>query len=436
MNPIANTIFEISFQAFLWALEAAYSVTLYPHDVYHRTVTHKYGPDAKEKWAVLPERFRSKTRPRLWVHGVSVGETIAARSIVRAFKAQYPGWDVVFTTTTATGREVAQKQYGAENVFYFPLDFTSSVRRALDTIRPDAIILMELEVWPHFLQETRRREIPVMVANVRITERSMRRFRLLKPLARRMLRQVTCWCSQSEAYSNCLRELGVEDARIHTVGSVKYDGLDLSEKPDETVRLRGELGGAGRLFVAGSTHAGEEETILALFAEIRAAHPDVRLVLVPRHPERCAAVEALIPAAYRVHRRSAGAAPAGTDIILGDTMGELANLYRAADIVFVGGSFNDTGGHNMLEPAAFAKPILYGPCVFNFLEPAEALEREQAALRLPEPAAEPFIRLLSNPAEATAMGARAKAVVASMQGATARTMDILKPILDGVKPSN
>ncbi|MFH0909950.1 MAG: 3-deoxy-D-manno-octulosonic acid transferase [Planctomycetota bacterium] len=414
-------------------LDAGYALTLLPHYLYHRLGTGKYGPAAPEKLG----RFPPGSPPgeaTLWVHGVSVGEVLAARPLVRAFEERYPGRSFSVSTTTETGRAVAQKRFGPGRVFYFPLDFSWIVRRAFDRVRPSLVLLMELELWPHFLEEAARRAAPVVVANVRISARSARRFRRLGPLARRMLDRVALWTSQDETNAARLRSLGVEEERIRVVGSLKYDGLEFSEDPEETARLHAALGG-GRILLAGSTHPGEEEILLAAFEKLRGRLGfALRLVLVPRHPERTDAIERLVPPGLKAHRRSRGPAPSGADLVLVDTIGELAGMYGAAEAVVVGGSLvPGVGGHNMLEPAALARPIVYGPSVFNFEEPAGRLERAQGAIRLPDSGpgtlASALEGLLRSPEAARAMGGRAREAARAMQGAAARTLDALGPFL-------
>lgn len=418
-------------------LDLFYAATLLPHYAYHRAVTGKYGPDAPEKLGRLPV---SVTRGpdaagMLWIHGVSVGETLAARPLVQGFARQRPDWAIRLSTTTATGREVARKHFGAENVFYYPLDLSACVRRAFDAVRPDLVLLMELEVWPQLLAEAERRGVPVVVANVRITDRSVQSFRRFGGAAERMLRRVSLWLSQNEAYAAALRGLGVEEERIRVVGSLKYDGLSFDCDPAAGATLREELGG-GRIFLAGSTHAGEEEAVYAAFRALRESVRDLRLVLVPRHPERCDAVERIAPAGLQVVRRSRGAAPPQSDVVLGDVMGELGALYRAADVAFVGGTFDPAiGGHNVLEPAAAGVPVVFGPALENVREPADHLEGAGGAVRLASPDADALVDalepLLTDPDAAGRMGRQARDAAGALQGAAERTIAEIETLLDG-----
>lgn len=416
-------------------LDTLYCATLIPHYIWHRFKTDKYGTCAPEKLGRINFQPKQQGQKRLWLHAVSVGETIAAKPLVNLFKKRFPDWDIKISTTTQTGREVAIKNFGEENVFYFPLDIRSIVNRTFDIIKPDLIILMELEIWPHFLDIAEHRNIPVAVSNVRITEKSFRNFKRLGNLSKKVLNQISLWASQSENYSNILSELGVDENKINTVGSLKYDGLDFSEDKEKTEKLLSELGG-GRIFLAGSTHEGEDEIILEAFKLVRdKCGNDIKLLLVPRHPERCDNIIKIIPQEFSCARRSEGTVKPDTDIIIGDTMGELAGMYRVAEVVFVAGSLSEkVGGHNMLEPATFAKPVVYGPYTFNFKEPDEILTSAAAVIKLPDTKpqtlADAIINLLEDKNKSTKMGIRAKEVCQKMQGATEKTIDLIVNLLN------
>ncbi|MHC4871074.1 MAG: 3-deoxy-D-manno-octulosonic acid transferase [Planctomycetota bacterium] len=422
-------------------LDTLYGATLLPHYLWHRLKTDKYGRGAPEKLGKLNITAKSPGQKRLWLHAVSVGETISAKPLIELFKAEFPDWDIKISTTTRTGREVAVKNFGIENVFYYPLDIRRIVNHTFDQISPDLIILMELEVWPHFLEIAEDRKVPVAVSNVRITDKSYRNFKKLGQTAARVLNKISLWASQSTEYSDILKDLGVAEKKIHTVGSLKYDGLDFSEKPERVKQLQGELGG-GRIFLAGSTHEGEDEIVLQAFENLRNEFgKELKLVLVPRHPERCDSVIKLIPQKFKYFRRSEGRAPEETDIIIGDTMGELADMYRAAEIVFIAGSLSEkVGGHNMLEPAAFGKPVIYGPHTFNFKEPAARLEQAGGAVKLSDTAADSLKKaaadLLNNPDKAADIGSAAQKACSEMQGTGRKTIELLKNIIGSDEAEN
>jgi 3-deoxy-D-manno-octulosonic-acid transferase len=375
---------------------------------------------------------------------VSVGETVAARELVDTFRRDNPRWDVRISTTTATGRAVAEKYWGEDGVFYYPLDFSRCVRRAFDKIRPTLLVLMELEIWPNFLAEAYRRGIPVIVANARITERSVKRLRWAPSVTRNMTQTVEAWYAQSGEYAERLERLGVPSVRIEVTGSVKYDAVPDEIDGDEAKYYRSLFGcsdearadGGDLLFVAGSTHPTEEKTLLDAWRKV---YPEPgklpKIVLAPRHPERLAEVEALAARYGRVARRSTLAEPtagqpkpnADADIILVDTMGELSKIYNAADIVFVGGTLIRHGGQNFIEPCGLAKPTIVGPHLSNFNEPAKLLG-ENGCLKIVESTGglEEALRFLAeNPGAGADMGARARALLLEHRGAARRMADRL-----------
>lgn len=437
-------------------LDAVYSLTIGPHYLWHSMVSGKYGPKVGEKTGRVPDRFKSGATavlgtgdphyeaPCLWLHAVSVGEVMASADLVRMFAADNPRWDLRFSTTTATGRGIAEKQWGEEAVFYYPLDFSRMVSRAFDYIRPSLIVLMELEIWPNFLAEAARRKVPVVVANARITERSLKRLSYAPGVTGNMVQAVEEWFAQTDEYAERLRRLGVPDCRIEVTGSVKYDAVPLEIDREQAGYYRRLFGcgerfhkdGGGLLVVAGSTHPGEEKMLLrALRGAIPAELPMPRVVLAPRHPERLNEVEAAAGAFGRVVRRSGLAEPipgvdregADGDIVLVDTMGELSRIYAAADLVFVGGTFIKHGGQNFMEPCGLARPTVVGPHLWNFREPAELLRRDgMRVVATPEDLSAALAGMIANPPEAAAMGERARTLLLKQRGAAKRMADRLK----------
>lgn len=434
-------------------LDAAYAFTLGPHYCWHRFVSGKYGPKVSEKTGKVPDRFKSSETavigsgnlytdpPCLWLHAVSVGEAVASRDIAKMFMADNPRWDLKVSTTTATGRSIAEKNFGAENVFYYPLDFSGMVSRTFDRVRPSLIVLMELEIWPNFLAEAAKRKVPVVVANARITERSVKRLAYVPWLARRMAGMVEAWYAQTQEYADRLVAIGVPEKRIEVTGSVKYDAVP-PELDDLVARHYRRLFGCGEeyhrdggnlLVVTGSTHPGEE---VAVLEALRRAAPEmigaIRVVLTPRHPERLDEVEKEASRFGKVVRRSMLPEPTsdgpdwcGADIILVDTMGELSKLYAAADIVFIGGTLVRHGGQNFIEPCGLARPTIVGPNLWNFSEPAELLGKHDC-LRIingPEELAQSLAGMIANPREASAMGERARALLLKQRGAARRMAD-------------
>lgn len=380
-------------------------------------------------------RVRRRSRPCLWVHGVSVGEVLASRTLITGFRTRHPDWDVVVSTTTDTGFETARRTLPDCLVITYPLDFTASVTQALSQIRPSAVVLMELELWPNFVRICVERGVPVIIANGRLSARGARLQRAFRFVLSGSYRQITRICAQTEEYARRFRSVGAPPDRISVTGSLKYDSAPA--RAPVAAGLRAELGidVTEKLIVAGSTCPGEEEILLDVYARLKKDFPDVRLAIVPRHPERFDAVASLIRArSFKCLRRSApraqGAGP-GT-VILGDTMGELVRFYALAEVVFVGKSLvRPGGGQNLMEPAALGKPVLFGPHTANFQETRDLLLARDAAVEVTDAAGfETATRkLLADGESAARMGERARRVIDAARGATERTLDVIEEVL-------
>lgn len=319
----------------------------------------------------------------IWIHAVSVGEVRAARGLLPHLRARLPGVPVLLSTTTATGRSVAEAA-GADGVFYMPLDLPWTVDRVLETARPRTLLLVETEIWPNLLRACRSRGIPVAVVNGRLSADSFRRYRRLGGWWRRVLQQLRLVCVRSPREAARFRALGIPPARVFLTGNLKADAA-AQEPPDA---LRRELAQAFRLngrtpvLVAGCTMPGEEALVLEAFAAVRSSHPDVRLLVAPRHPERFEQVAADIAGAGWSCRRRTGQGPEGADVLLLDSIGELSAAYGLAVASFVGGSLVPAGGHNLLEPAACGQPVLFGPSMDNFAALAAAFRTSGAGLQV------------------------------------------------------
>lgn len=390
--------------------------------------------------AGLPQRLgfvprRADSRRCLWVHGVSVGEILAASRFVREFEAKFPDWTVVLSTTTRTGRAAAARHFPGRQIFYYPLDLSIVVRRVLARIRPDVVALMELEIWPNFLLSTSRRGIPVLLLNGRIGERSFRGYRVLQMIFPEPLRRIVLYCVQNAVYAERLARLGVPRERIHVTGTMKYDTIETEESVGAEARLRTDLGleADAAVLVGGSTHPPEEEILLGAYSRLRAEFPGLRLVLAPRHPERIAEIEdAIRRAGFASVRRTELAAGVSADavrapVVLIDTIGELSRIYRAASVVFIGGSLIPHGGQNMMEAAGVGKAVMFGPFVFNFQDSVEVLLRDRAAVQLRD--ADDLLpqlrRLLGDASYREGMGQRARDAIRKHQGASQRNLEII-----------
>ena len=380
--------------------------------------------------------LRAAPGPRGWVHAVSVGEAITAAPLVDGLRRLYPELPLVVSTVTETGaRVVAERFDGHATHRYFPLDFPSAVRRTVRAIDPAFFICMETELWPNVLRELGRRGVPTMIANGRLSDHSFQRYRLLRPLMRRVLADVRVFAMRSDEDARRMIALGAAPERVIVTGNLKIDAAaDPPGAADLWRRLLGLRPGQ-RVWIAGSTHKGEEDAVLAAHAAGQSVHPDLVLVLAPRHPERVEEVLALVLArGWRAVRRSTlpGAArSARPPVIVLDTVGELAQIYTVADAVFVGGSLVPRGGHNLLEPAMRRKPVLVGPHTDNFREAAALLVDAGAAVVVTDAASlsSELKALLSDPAVAAKRGEAGAEAVAARHGAVAATLELVERYL-------
>jgi 3-deoxy-D-manno-octulosonic-acid transferase len=386
-------------------------------------------------WQGLPERFgfgaAPRTRPSLWLHAVSLGEVTAAAPLVRALLARYPHTPLVLTTATPTGRARAQALFGAAvDVRFLPYDTAASIDRFLGCIDPEIAVILETELWPNLFDGCARRAVPLLLASARISAKSAARYRRFAGLFAGMLGAVTV-AAQTTADAERFIALGAEPRRTSVVGNVKFDievGPAVLERGQ---RLRSEtLGSSRAVWVAGSTHAGEEEIALDAHRVVLGNRPGTLLVLAPRHPNRFDAVAALLErrGCRFVRRRGASPLPADVDVLLLDTVGELLEFYAAADVAFVGGSLVPIGGHNLLEPAAAGLPVLTGPSNFNAKEVASLLLSRGGARSVRDAAdiARSVSEFLADADARRRVGAIARATVAENRGSVARLLELIE----------
>jgi 3-deoxy-D-manno-octulosonic-acid transferase len=459
-------------------------LVLLPYFVYQAARHGKYAGSFKERLGWLPESVRGDSRKTIWVHAVSVGEFLAARPLIERLKSDLPAARIVVSTTTVTGQQLARSQshlLGA--AFYFPFDWKFSVRRALARVNPSVVIILETELWPNFLRECRNRGVVTVLANGRISPRSFRRYKLVGRPFRRAIEDFSLMVMQSEMDAERARQLGAPASLVRVCGNLKYDqagdvgrGPGVREEtqagpqpptPTPFVEIDHRLASMPHLIVAGSTAPGEEEMLLASLREVRrhSGLEDARLLLAPRHPERFDEVGRLIArsgfafvrrsesrdsSAYTVRRDADDSGsqvetPSRPDeaagdrapvVILLDTIGELASIYRFAAVVFVGGSLVPRGGHNIIEPAAFAKPILVGPYTENFRQIVSDFVRADAVVQITAAGndasnclARELIRLLSDGECARAIGERARDILLRNQGAADCTVAAIREVM-------
>src|SRR5262249_8737648 len=422
------------------ALTLAIFVAVSPYFVYQAIRYKKYIGSLRQRLGFLPITFNIDAEESIWIHAVSVGEALTARALAADLKHRYPRLRLFLSTTTIAGQEVARRSLtDVDAVFYFPFDWTLVVRRTLRLVRPRVFVMMETEIWPNLLRECRRRGVETVLINGRIPSRSSPRYRLIRRFFARVLADVDRFCMQSEESARRLVELGADPARVTVTGSLKFDSLELPAaavhgRPRERVLRFFRLSPNRTVLVAGSTLRGEEAAVLRAFVRIKTAHAGALLIVAPRHPERFREVERLArDAGFVTAMRSElpiDAEPRA-DVVVLDTIGELAQLYQVATAVFVGGSLVDQGGHNILEPAIFGKPIVFGAHMQNFKEIADAFLGNDAAIqvRSDQELEEMLLTLVTDPVRRARIGAAARALVEANRGAKTKTLDVIRELL-------
>jgi len=378
-------------------------------------------------------------RGPVWIHAVSVGEVIAVQPLLRELRAWRFDVPLVLSTVTPTGFHVASRALGERGaVIYAPYDFSWIVRRALKTIQPRVLILVESELWPNLIRLTKARGIPVVIVNGRISARAQARYLKVRRWLQDIIGCLHPCLMQTEADAQRLVSLGVPADRVRVLGSLKWDA-SLGSRPSadtlRELRQRLHLSPDQPVLVAGSTHRGEEAAILAAYQALRTRYPTLRLIIAPRHLERVAEVDASAKERGLDAQPVAAILECGSawDVAIVDTLGQLPTYYALATIAFVGGSLIPHGGQNPLEPASLGKPVVFGPSMDNFTEMVQHLLMHQAARQLESAAelTEALDAILADPAEAATMGARAQALVERLSGASRRTLEVLAPLLEG-----
>jgi len=388
----------------------------------------------KERLGFLNEKAkRIREGNPIWAHAASVGEVVAVGNLIRAFKNKWPDYNFVISTLTSTGQAMAKKVIpDARGCVYFPLDFSCVVRRVLDTIKPKMFIIAETELWPNFIKEAKKRAIPIMVANGRISMNSFRKYKLVKFFMKRVLENIDLFIMQSHLDAERIISLGADASRVTVTGNLKFDvGTDILLHQANLNLEENRV-----IFVAGSTHRGEEETILNVYREISKSYSNIVLILAPRHPQRVTEVERLLNSrnfkfAKRTNLTFPFQANSLNGIVLLDTIGELTRFYALAKIVFVGGSLVPAGGHNILEPASLGKGVLFGPYMGNFEEIAQAFISKGAGKVVcnGEELLKSILELLSHPEELEAMGRAALEIIEAHKGAAEKSAMLAKDLL-------
>jgi 3-deoxy-D-manno-octulosonic-acid transferase len=395
-------------------------------------------------WHGLGERFGLGARPGgraaaaecLWVHAVSLGEVSAAAPLVRELRARHAELPLLLTTATPTGRARALALFGdSVTVQFLPYDTPGSMRRFLERARPRLAVIMETELWPNLYDQCRRRGVPILLANARLAPKSVARYLRFGALFREVFAGATFVAAQSTADAQRFVTIGARPARTSVVGNLKFDIVVDADLESRGRALRAGCWDARPVWIAGSTHAGEEDIVLEAHAVLLGTVPDALLLLVPRHPQRFTAVADLLNRrGLRFERRSGGnPVPQDAQVLLVDTVGELMTLYAAADVAFVGGSLVPVGGHNLLEPAAVGVPVITGPHQSNARQVAELLLREDALIEVADSGelARQLEALFADPARRGQFAARAAHVVAANRGSLARLLELSESLLAG-----
>jgi len=415
------------------------AIVLSPWFVYQAVRYRKYVGSLAQRMGYLPVSFNLDGDDSIWIHAVSVGEALTSRALAAELRERYPGLRIFLSTTTLTGQQIARTRLpNVDAVFFFPFDLPTFVNRTLRLVRPRLFIMMETEIWPNLLRACKRRSVKTMLVNGRISSRSYPRYRMARAFFRHVLEDVDRFCMQSDESARRIVDIGAPAGRVVVTGSMKFDSLEspaLAAGRGAGRVLRYFRMASGRpVLMAASTLKGEEGYVLSAFAAVRRAHPGTLLIIAPRKTERFAEAETLARAeGLRVVRRTelpVDAEPRA-DVVILDSIGELAHLFQIATVVFVGGSLVDQGGHNILEPAVHGKPIVFGPYMQNFAEIASTFLQQQAAIQIATAGELPGVclRLIGDPVERARLGAAARALVEANRGATVRTMQVIADLL-------
>lgn len=431
---------------FGWLLNLVYVgllIVVAPVLLYRRFTAGKYRDGWNEKLTGRLVRQHPE-RKCIWIHAVSVGEVLQIQKVISEIVSRVPNAEVFISVTTSTGFDVAKSKYPQHTISYFPLDFSWAVNSALLRIRPDLIVLVELELWPNFIFSAARRKIPLVLINGRIGAKSFSGYVRVRALIGRVLGCFSRLAVQTETYGERLRALGAPADRIVVTGNIKYDRVESNRDNPKTNELRSAFGirPGDQVFIAGSTQDPEESYAIDAWSNLRNEFPTLQLILVSRHKERFEEVAALIQSkGFTAIRRSetlssSVTAPVASDgIRLLDTLGELSACWGLADIAFVGGSLTKRGGQNMIEPAGFGAAVLFGPNTWNFKDITDSLLSLNAARVVtgPEDLQATIRELLRNPDQIRRMGDAAREFVASQQGATTRTVELILSALNKVE---
>jgi 3-deoxy-D-manno-octulosonic-acid transferase len=425
-----------SFYSFLYSVVLGVAMlACLPYWLFQMARHGKYQRGFGERLGRVPSRLRlgGEREPVIWIHAVSVGEVLAVAGLVEELQRRLPQHKFFVSTTTDTGQALARKRFESERVFYFPMDFAFAIRPYLRALRPQLVVIAETEFWPNFLRLTHASGARIVVVNARISDRSWPKYRRFRGLLRRVLANVDLFLAQTQEDGARLKDIGAAADSVQVAGNLKFD-IPAPTPPAIVGNLRASIvaRGAGPVLVCGSTVEGEEALLLKAFENLLVQHPRAAMILAPRHPERFAAVAALLEQmSIRYCRRSVWNGDSLAEgVLLLDSIGELAAIYALADVAFVGGSLVPHGGHNIIEPAQYGVATVVGQHTENFRD-IVSLFQSRDAVRVAGPAELPlvFLELLANAEERRGLGRRAAETMQSQIGATARTANALEGLL-------
>ncbi len=427
-------------------LIVAFFLIMSPYLAWQAIRYRKYIGNLRQRLGYLPISFNLDGDESIWIHAVSVGEVLTVRALLAHLRERYPRLRIFVSTTTMTGQQVAKSNLQhVDEVFYFPFDLGFIVNRTLQLVKPRLFIMMETEIWPNLLRACRKAGVKTVLVNGRISVRSYPRYRFARPFFRHVLGDIDRLCMQSEESARRIVEMGADAERVVVTGSLKFDSLEIPGTGHDRARSRVlryfRISGSRPVIIAASTLKGEEEPVFEAFQRIRARLPQTLLIIAPRKPERFDEVEQIARrGGWNVARRTELRVDAEPrhDIVVLDTIGELAQLYQVATAVFVGGSLVDQGGHNILEPAVFGKAIVFGPYMQNFAEIARAFLDNDAAIqvRTPRELEHALLGLLNDSVRRASLGAAARALVEANRGARTKTMTAIAQIMPPQNPGN
>ena len=413
-----------------------------PYLLFKILTSKRYRSGLDQRFGIISERLSSK--PGIWVHGASVGEVITAKSIIERIDEEFPEWETFISATTNTGFSVAEKTFLNKNIFYFPLDLSWVTKKVILKKKPRFILLIELEIWPNFLISAFKKNIPVIILNGRISNKSVKAYRTISRISKDFRNSLTSelnvFCARTEFDAQRFRDLGIPGKQIFVTGTMKYDNIPthIDKNISKELMKLFHIDDDDLILVGGSTHAGEEEILIRVFERLNKVYPNLKLILAPRHVERTREVSKLIEKTGFVPVLKTEAERSGykwkntkREIILIDTVGDLEKVYSISNFVFVGKSLVPSGGQNMMEPAGMGNPVIFGPHTYNFEEEVDLLLKNSAAKEIETEeelfgTVEFFIR---NPDAAKEMGLKAQKVVNEKRGATERNIEILREII-------